>query len=192
MLALQSMTYVYTGIRVRVSILPAGVEIMTQMVPIAITILKQGDKFLFLKRRNPPYENLWSLVGGKVNVGEHIPSAAVREVMEETGTEDLQNYRLKGVVSERLVGIQGALVSHFLIFVGMASISSHIDQHREGTLALYSSEEVQSLKESILPSDYEMFTRFVAVESESLAYHEAELIQHEGMYTLRYYREVIT
>ncbi len=165
---------------------------MTQMVAIAITILKQGDKFLFLKRRNPPYENLWSLVGGKVNVGEHIPSAAIREAMEESGTEELENYQLKGVVSERLVGPQGLLVSHFLIFVGMASISSHIDQHREGTLALYSLEQVRTLKNSILPSDYEMFTRFVANESRRLAYHEAELIQHDGTYTLRYYREVIT
>ena len=68
---------------------------MAKMVPIAITILRCDESFLFLQRRNPPYENLWSMVGGKVTPGEHIQSAAIREVMEETGTPNVINYQYR-------------------------------------------------------------------------------------------------
>ena len=162
---------------------------MSKMVPIAITILRVDEKFLFLKRRNPPYENLWSLVGGKVGIGEHIPNAAIREVEEETGATDVVGYKLKGIVSERLVSSSGDLVAHFLIFVGEASITSFSENHREGTLSTFSVDELEKMQASILPSDYEMFSRFSKMKSNGLEYHEAELIQDQGKYTLSYYRE---
>ena len=95
---------------------------MASLVPIAITILRCADQYLFIKRRKPPYENLWSLVGGKVNLGEHIRSAAVREVMEETGATRVWNYEFRGMVSERLITSNQELSAHFLIFVSYAEI----------------------------------------------------------------------
>ncbi|MBE0527103.1 MAG: NUDIX domain-containing protein, partial [Candidatus Thorarchaeota archaeon] len=94
---------------------------MSKIVPIVITILECQNRYLFIQRKNPPYEGLWSLVGGKVNVGEHICSAAVREVMEETGAKSVEGYDYRGFVSERLVDSDGNLLSQFLIFVGHAS-----------------------------------------------------------------------
>jgi 8-oxo-dGTP diphosphatase len=161
------------------------------MVPIAITILHCEEKYLFLKRRNPPYENLWSLVGGKVGIGEHIPTAAVREVTEETGAKKVRDYRLKGVVSERLISPKSDLVAHFLIFVGSAIIDNFSENHREGTLSLFGVNELEEMHDQVLPSDYEMFSRFNNVEPDIIEYHEAELIQDNGNYTLSYYREGI-
>ena len=162
---------------------------MTKMMPIVITILRLDENFLLLKRRNPPYENLWGLVGGKVNIGEHIPSAAIREVMEETGSQQPSGYTLKGIVSERLVTIDGDLRAHFLIFVGDARIESFHANHREGELALFSMEEIQNMHNSVVPSDFEMFNRFRDKASHEIAYHEAELIQDGNRYILGYYRE---
>ena len=162
---------------------------MTKMVPIVITILRLEGKFLLLKRKNPPYENLWGLVGGKVNVGEHIPSAAVREVMEETGSSMPTDYALKGVVSERLVTTDGNLKAHFLIFVGDAGIDTFHENHREGQLALFDVEEVQDMHDHVVPSDYEMFHRFRDKISSDIEYHEAELIQDGNHYILGYYHE---
>ncbi|MFW9794905.1 MAG: NUDIX domain-containing protein [Candidatus Thorarchaeota archaeon] len=159
---------------------------MTKMVPIAITMLKHDDKFLFLKRRNPPYENLWSLVGGKVSLGEHIQDAAVREVMEETGAPSVSNYEYRGIVSERLIKKDGSLAAHFLIFVGYAEIPSFTKNHREGTLALFSENEIDSLEPEFLPSDFQMFKCFRKIGSPTL--YEAELLQDET-YKLIYYRE---
>lgn len=159
---------------------------MTQMVPIAITILKHDDRFLFLKRRNPPYENLWSMVGGKVSLGEHIRDAAVREVMEETGAPTVSNHEYRGMVSERLVEPNGSLSAHFLIFVNYGEIPSFIENHREGILALFTEDEITTMKSQFLPSDYQMFQCFR--ESGSPTLYEAELLHDDG-YHLIYYRE---
>ncbi|MHA1949209.1 MAG: NUDIX domain-containing protein [Candidatus Thorarchaeota archaeon] len=159
---------------------------MVQVVPIAISILKHKDQFLFLKRRNPPYENLWSMVGGKVSLGEHIRDAAVREVMEETGAVAVHNYEYRGLVSERLVELNGSLSAHFLIFVNYGEISSFTREHREGTLSLFSEVEIQSLRPEFLPSDFQMFQCFR--ESGGPSMYEAELLHDDG-YHLVYFRE---
>ncbi|MBN2228266.1 MAG: NUDIX domain-containing protein [Candidatus Thorarchaeota archaeon] len=162
---------------------------MTKLIPIAITILRVNQKFLLLKRRNPPYANLWGLVGGKLNIGEHIPSAALREVMEETGSSSPTDYILKGIVSERLVGPEEELKAHFLIFVGNARIDSFAENHREGELALFNVDEIEHMKGQIVPSDYEMFMRFHEGPTNTLEYHEAELVEESDSYRLAYYRE---
>ncbi|MHA1637337.1 MAG: NUDIX domain-containing protein [Candidatus Thorarchaeota archaeon] len=165
---------------------------MTKILPIAITILQIDESFLFLKRRNPPYENLWSLVGGKIAIGEHIPAAAKREVMEETGTKSVTDYDLKGVVSERLVSTNGDLLGHFLMFVGQATIDSFNEIHREGNLRCFTLDEIIHGKDDFLPSDFEMFSKFTRTECKSIEYHEVELIQDNGAYHLNYYREAGT
>ena len=162
------------------------------MVTIAITILRKDESFLFLKRRNAPYENLWSLVGGKVIIGEHIPAAAKREVMEETGTKSVTDYDLKGIVSERLVSTNGDLLGHFLMFVGQATIDSFNETHREGSLMCFTVDEILNRKDDFLPSDFEMFSKFTRPDCKCLEYHEAELVQDNGAYHLNYYREVGT
>ena len=161
---------------------------MSKIVPIVITILECQNRFLFIQRKNPPYEGLWSLVGGKVNVGEHIASAAVREVMEETGANEVYGYDYRGLVSERLVDSSGNLLSQFLIFVGHASIKHFTQNHREGNLALFTMDEIEKEKEHILPSDYEMFHRFLK-ESKKSTVHEVELLHDDKGYSLVYYRE---
>ncbi len=162
---------------------------MAKMITSAITILRCQGKYLFLKRRKPPYENLWALVGGKVEVGEHIPTAAIREVMEETGASHVDDYKLKGVVSERLVTSEGNLVNQFIIFVSEASIDSFQTEQDEGTLSLFSIEDLENAQGKTLPSDYEMFFRFRNTNNEYLEYHEAELIEDNGEYKLNYYRD---
>lgn len=158
-------------------------------VPIAITILSCKNRYLFLKRRNPPYEGLWSMVGGKITPGEHIQDAAKREVLEETGASRVDSYEYRGLVSERLVGSDGRLLAHFLIFVGRARIPDFEDSHREGDLALFAAKDIESRKDEFLPSDYMMFSYFN--EDRSKRYMcEAELLRDDKGYHLHYYREI--
>lgn len=160
---------------------------MTKMIPIAITILSYRDRYLFLKRRNPPYEGLWSLVGGKITPGEHIPTAAIREVMEETGTTQVHSYDYRGIVSERLVDSNGTLSAHFLIFVGYAIIDDFRMNHREGDLSLFTLDEIETNRSQFLPSDFEMFKQFLK-KSRGPQMHEAELLHDGKEYHLVYYR----
>jgi ADP-ribose pyrophosphatase YjhB (NUDIX family) len=162
---------------------------MTKMVPIAITILSHKNHYLFLKRRNPPYEDLWSLVGGKIILGEHIQAAAIREIMEETGTAKVKEYEYRGLVSERLVDSKNTLLAHFLIFVGHAIINDFKSDNREGDLSLFTCEEIEANSSHVLPSDLEMFKRFREKKRGSQM-HEAELLHDEKGYHLVYYRAI--
>jgi ADP-ribose pyrophosphatase YjhB (NUDIX family) len=162
---------------------------MPKIVPIVITILSCQNHYLFIQRKNPPYEGLWSIVGGKVNIGEHITEAAAREVVEETGAPKVEDYIYRGFVSERLVNASGDLLSHFLIFVGHATITEYFQNHREGDLALFSLDEVHAQKNQFLPSDYEMFQRFLKPVTRP-SVHEVELLHDDKGYHLVYYREI--
>ncbi|MHA2140966.1 MAG: NUDIX hydrolase [Candidatus Thorarchaeota archaeon] len=161
---------------------------MTSIIPIVISILRCKKRFLFLKRANSPYEDLWSLVGGKIGTGEHLLEAARREVMEETGAGALSNYEYRGLVSERLVQPDGTLTTHFLIFIGHGEIDRYNESHREGSLALFTAEEINARRSDFLPSDWFMFDSFKEPHDSSNLY-EAELVQDNGKYTLNYYRK---
>ncbi len=55
--------------------------------PIAATIatvIRNGE-VLLVRRANPPDAGLWGFPGGKIEAGEPIESAALRELLEETG-----------------------------------------------------------------------------------------------------------
>ncbi len=164
---------------------------MTQITPIAITILQHPEGFLFIRRKKVPYENLWALVGGKIAMGEHIPSAAEREIIEETSSHSIRDYQLHAIVSERLIDASGRLSGHFLMFLGSAKVLDFKDTNREGDLAIFTREAVQEQSAEFLPSDLEMFQRFAVYEDKAIEYHEAELVFTGDGYDLNYYRDDI-
>jgi acetyl-CoA carboxylase carboxyl transferase subunit beta len=48
-------------------------------------VLRDDGAVLLVKRGRPPRAGTWSLPGGKVEAGESLAEAVVREVLEETG-----------------------------------------------------------------------------------------------------------
>ena len=51
----------------------------------ALAVTLRGPSVLLVQRRNPPDAGLWGFAGGKVELGETVAEAAVRELREETG-----------------------------------------------------------------------------------------------------------
>jgi 8-oxo-dGTP diphosphatase len=47
----------------------------------------KGDLVLLIKRGTPPRLGQWSLPGGRIEWGEAVDAAALRELKEETGVE---------------------------------------------------------------------------------------------------------
>lgn len=50
----------------------------------SVAIVREG-KVLLIKRAYAPYQHLWTLPGGRMEVGETIEQCAIREIAEEVG-----------------------------------------------------------------------------------------------------------
>ncbi len=59
-------------------------------VDVIMMSLRQRDlQVLLVKRRLPPYESMWAIPGGFINMDESLETAAKRELLEETNVHDV-------------------------------------------------------------------------------------------------------
>ena len=56
-------------------------------VPAVGVVCLRGDEVLLIRRGRPPKLGEWSLPGGRLEWGETVAEAALRELYEETGVE---------------------------------------------------------------------------------------------------------
>jgi 8-oxo-dGTP diphosphatase len=56
-------------------------------VPTVGVVCLKGDQVLLIKRGTPPRLGQWSLPGGRIEWGESVDAAALRELKEETGVD---------------------------------------------------------------------------------------------------------
>ena len=60
---------------------------MPRPVLAALAVVVEPGRVLLVRRRNKPDAGLWGYPGGKVEWGETVADAAVRELAEETGVQ---------------------------------------------------------------------------------------------------------
>ena len=82
------------------------------------TVVFTQGKFVLIQRKNPPFQGMWALPGGFVDIGETVESAAVRETKEETGL-DVELLALLGVYSDPQRDPRGHTVS--VVFIARAT-----------------------------------------------------------------------
>lgn len=69
---------------------PSHYERPSVTVDVVMMSVRQGDlQVLLIKRRSWPFEGMWAIPGGFVNMNESLETAAKRELREETGVEDV-------------------------------------------------------------------------------------------------------
>jgi 8-oxo-dGTP diphosphatase len=56
-------------------------------VAVAAIVIDDAGRVLLVRRGQPPNQGKWTVPGGKVERGERLVDAVVREVREETGVE---------------------------------------------------------------------------------------------------------
>jgi ADP-ribose pyrophosphatase YjhB (NUDIX family) len=87
-------------------------------------IVRDG-KLLLVKRKRPPEAGCWNLPGGKVDFGERVEDATVREIAEEVGVK-IALLRPLGVV--QMIGLDD---QHWLAPIYLAEIVAGEPENRE-------------------------------------------------------------
>jgi len=84
-------------------------------------MIRDGERYLLIKRAANPDKGLWSVPGGLVEVGERIEEAALREAIEETCLE-VELVKRLGVVDKIELDEQGKVYYHFVIIQYLADV----------------------------------------------------------------------
>ena len=103
---------------------------MTAEPNAASVALIAGDEVLLIRRAYAPYQQMWTLPGGRMEAGETAEQCAVREVQEELG---LVVSALRHVETQTLAGTRDAwrlAVFATREFGGMIVPSAEIAEHR--------------------------------------------------------------
>ena len=96
--------------------MPATPQHISKTLPIAATIAAvfHEERILLVRRANPPDAGRWGFPGGKIEAGEPIETAAVRELFEETGIRG-QARRVFTAVDALDCDESGRLRRHFVL-----------------------------------------------------------------------------
>jgi ADP-ribose pyrophosphatase YjhB (NUDIX family) len=86
-------------------------------------IVIDGGALLLVKRDREPARGQWSLPGGRVEAGESLREAVVREVREETSV-DVDVEGLIGVAERIVRDDDGAIAYHYVILDFLATARS--------------------------------------------------------------------
>ncbi|WP_274532625.1 MULTISPECIES: NUDIX hydrolase [unclassified Aureimonas] len=79
-----------------------------------MAVVIRGAQVLLVRRANPPDVGLWGFPGGKIDLGETIEAAAVRELREETGITG-EFVRVLTAVDAFDINGDGHLRQHFIL-----------------------------------------------------------------------------
>ena len=80
----------------------------------AIAVLARDGAVLLVQRRNPPDAGLWGYPGGKIEGGETVIQAALRELHEETALV-ARGHRLLEPFDVIRHDADGRLLAHFIL-----------------------------------------------------------------------------
>lgn len=70
---------------------PVRGESAVYPVPAAVAIVIREGRVLLVRRAKPPHVGYWGFPGGKIETGETIAAAAIRELAEETSVRAQAN-----------------------------------------------------------------------------------------------------
>lgn len=91
---------------------------MSRPILAALAVVLHEEQVLLVRRRNPPDAGLWGFPGGKVELGESVATAALRELREETAIEAKVLHLLDGL--DVIGRVADGVLAHHYYLVAMA------------------------------------------------------------------------
>lgn len=125
---------------------------------VAVCAVLHENKILLLNRSRGDYVGLLALPGGKIEEDEHVSSASIREVKEETGI-DAEFVEHLGVVSEILR--EGQEKKHLLLNICLLRPISTILTEINGSPDWYSLDNIMKVSRRLIPSDLRIIEEMV-------------------------------
>ena len=93
------------------------------VVAVGAVVVRDDGRVLLARRSNPPAQGLWSLPGGRVELGETVAEAARREVLEECGVS-CEPRDVYHVVDRIIRDAEDGLQYHYVIIEVLARWAS--------------------------------------------------------------------
>ena len=113
-------------------------------------IVYSEDQVLLIKRGTEPEKGLWSLPGGRVQLGESIRHAALRELKEESN--------LEGRCEELIGWVELKIDQHHFVIVNLRCSVSDYSKLEAGDdaaeVSFFKREELQQLEMSASTRDF--------------------------------------
>ena len=81
---------------------------------VGAVITNSSGEVVLVRRGKPPREGQWSIPGGRLEWGETVQQAVLREVLEETGLV-VRIRRLIDVIDLLLRDSSGAVITHYVL-----------------------------------------------------------------------------
>jgi 8-oxo-dGTP diphosphatase len=88
----------FLSLNLKLNILTYCYEYPRPAVSADIAVFRQQEQslqVLLIKRKNPPFQGMWALPGGFMEMDETLEQTAIRELEEETGLKDIELKQFK-------------------------------------------------------------------------------------------------
>ncbi len=159
---------------------------MSRPLNVVVSPVRYKGKVLLIKREKEPYTGFWALIGGKVEIGEDIEKAIVREVKEETGLK-VKFVAIKGVVYETLYNSKSP-VDHFVLWVCETTAKGNdIAASEEGEIRWFSKADLAKSEDKIVPSDFAIIKAFPQGKRGKIKLHTSKMRARGKKYVLEFF-----
>ena len=145
------------------------------MLNVVLNACIKDGKILLVKRAKEPYKDKWGLPAGKIEFGEHVKKASLREFREETGI-DAEFKGIKGIFSEVVRENDDAKLHFFLYLCRLKADTDEIKPNDEGEFRWFRLEELENFKEDFIVSDFHLLKKAI-LEDKEIDMHHVEVEQ---------------